>query len=61
MNRNDFTSKTDCFTLANGVKIPCIGYGTWGIGTLTPRLPISMKEASGPESGNRVFPEMRFS
>ena len=24
-----FTSKTDCFTLANGVKIPCIGYGTW--------------------------------
>ncbi len=29
MNRIDFTSKTDCFTLANGVKIPCIGYGTW--------------------------------
>ena len=24
-----FTSKTDCFTLANGVKVPCIGYGTW--------------------------------
>ena len=24
-----FTSKTDCFTLSNGVKIPCIGYGTW--------------------------------
>lgn len=24
-----FNSKTDCFTLANGVKIPCIGYGTW--------------------------------
>ena len=24
-----FASKTDCFTLANGVKIPCIGYGTW--------------------------------
>lgn len=23
------TSKTDCFTLSNGVKIPCIGYGTW--------------------------------
>lgn len=22
-------SRTDCFTLANGVKIPCIGYGTW--------------------------------
>lgn len=29
MNQNSFTSKTDCFTLANGVKIPCIGYGTW--------------------------------
>lgn len=24
-----FTSKTDCFELPNGVKIPCIGYGTW--------------------------------
>ena len=24
-----FTSKTDTFTLCNGVKIPCIGYGTW--------------------------------
>ena len=24
-----FTSKTDCFTLANGVEIPCVGYGTW--------------------------------
>ena len=22
-------SFTDGFTLANGVKIPCIGYGTW--------------------------------
>ena len=22
-------SLTDCFTLNNGVKIPCIGYGTW--------------------------------
>ena len=20
---------TDCYTLANGVKIPCIGFGTW--------------------------------
>ena len=20
---------TDCFTLSNGVKIPCVGYGTW--------------------------------
>lgn len=20
---------TDCFTLSNGVKIPCLGYGTW--------------------------------
>lgn len=25
----DFTKHTDCFTLSNGVKIPCIGYGTW--------------------------------
>lgn len=24
-----FNSKTDCFELSNGVKIPCIGYGTW--------------------------------
>ncbi len=24
-----FKSKPDCFTLSNGVKIPCIGYGTW--------------------------------
>jgi len=22
-------SLTDCFTLSNGVKIPCIGFGTW--------------------------------
>ena len=22
-------SLTDCFTLSNGTKIPCIGYGTW--------------------------------
>lgn len=29
MSINEFKSKTDCFTLANGVKIPCIGYGTW--------------------------------
>lgn len=26
---NTFTSKTDSFTLSNGVEIPCIGYGTW--------------------------------
>ncbi len=25
----NFSDKTDCFTLSNGVKIPCIGYGTW--------------------------------
>ena len=24
-----FTSKTECFTLANGVNVPCVGYGTW--------------------------------
>lgn len=29
MNKTNFTSKNDCFTLSNGVKIPCIGYGTW--------------------------------
>jgi diketogulonate reductase-like aldo/keto reductase len=29
MNLNTKTSMTDCFTLSNGVKIPCIGYGTW--------------------------------
>ena len=22
-------SVTDCYTLSNGVKIPCIGFGTW--------------------------------
>ena len=25
----DFSKATDSFTLANGVKIPCIGFGTW--------------------------------
>ena len=29
MNKNTKTTLTDCFTLPNGVKIPCIGYGTW--------------------------------
>jgi len=24
-----FVSSNDCFTLSNGVKIPCVGYGTW--------------------------------
>jgi len=24
-----FTSSNDFFTLSNGVKIPCVGYGTW--------------------------------
>jgi diketogulonate reductase-like aldo/keto reductase len=24
-----FSSLTDCFTLVNGVKIPCVGFGTW--------------------------------
>lgn len=24
-----FTKLTDPYTLANGVKIPCLGYGTW--------------------------------
>jgi diketogulonate reductase-like aldo/keto reductase len=25
----EFKKPTDCFSLANGVKIPCIGFGTW--------------------------------
>lgn len=29
MDINCLKSKTDCFTLSNGVNIPCIGYGTW--------------------------------
>ena len=24
-----FSSLTDAFTLANGVRVPCIGFGTW--------------------------------
>ena len=24
-----FQSIRDCFTLSNGVKIPCVGFGTW--------------------------------
>lgn len=29
MEKIPFNSQTDCFTLSNGVKIPCLGYGTW--------------------------------
>jgi len=29
MSNIPFNSATDCFTLSNGVKIPCLGYGTW--------------------------------
>ena len=29
MNINTKTKITDCFTLSNGVEIPCVGYGTW--------------------------------
>ncbi|MBQ7637401.1 MAG: aldo/keto reductase [Clostridia bacterium] len=29
MSKIPFTKATDCFTLSNGVKIPCLGYGTW--------------------------------
>jgi diketogulonate reductase-like aldo/keto reductase len=25
----NFTKLTDCYTLSNGVQIPCIGFGTW--------------------------------
>jgi len=24
-----FNKITDCYTMSNGVKIPCLGYGTW--------------------------------
>ena len=24
-----FSSTNDCVTLSNGVKMPCVGYGTW--------------------------------
>lgn len=24
-----YKSLTDCFTLSNGIKIPCVGFGTW--------------------------------
>ena len=24
-----FNKLTDCFTMSNGVQIPCLGYGTW--------------------------------
>lgn len=27
--QNKFNSLTDCFTLHNGVKMPCMGFGTW--------------------------------
>lgn len=29
MNTFDCKKRTDCVTLPNGVKMPCIGYGTW--------------------------------
>lgn len=29
MNKNKMNSITDTFKLANGVEIPCVGYGTW--------------------------------
>ena len=29
MDINSLKSLTDVFTLSNGVKIPCLGYGTW--------------------------------
>ncbi len=29
MNTFSLTALTDCVTLSNGVKMPCIGYGTW--------------------------------
>ncbi len=29
---------TDCLSLQNGVKIPCIGYGTWQKGGRKPAV-----------------------
>ncbi len=29
MDKINFTSINDTFTLSNGVRIPCVGYGTW--------------------------------
>ncbi len=29
MNNLSLSKLTDCITLSNGVKMPCIGYGTW--------------------------------
>lgn len=29
MSNQEFKSARDCYTLNNGVKIPCIGFGTW--------------------------------
>ena len=36
-----FQHATDAFTLKNGVKIPCIGFGTW-------------QSADGPTAENAV-------
>jgi diketogulonate reductase-like aldo/keto reductase len=27
----NFKTLTDCYTLSNGVKVPCIGFGTWQV------------------------------
>lgn len=41
---------TDCYTLANGVKIPCIGFGTWQ----TPNGKVAVSSVlSAPEAGYR--------
>ena len=42
----DFKSLKDTFTLANGVKIPCVGFGTW-------------QSADGTEAYNAVLSALR--
>ena len=51
----NFVSATDCYTLSNGIKIPCIGYGTFKMpeggdttDTLTPPRPMATKPAWVP-------------
>ncbi|MBQ3669861.1 MAG: aldo/keto reductase [Treponema sp.] len=38
----DFIKLTDCYTLSNGVEIPCVGFGTW-------------QSENGAEAYNAVF------
>ena len=59
MTTSGFASQHDCFTLANGVRVPCIGYGTWQTAPgQVPRCPGEGRRAPGTgvpgaESGQR--------